>query len=163
MAMWTLALSLIGGVGLISMGTTMSGCDETSSKNSNNGDVSGKDDASGEAFVTCYQDSWREPDLPVMCYKEVPQLDVQDAASTDWMVTCYAPRPPDVEVAPQPDIQVTCYDPIPVDVKQDTSAVTPDVGPTCYLVAIDVQPQQDVEQPEAIQPTCYAPLPPDAQ
>ncbi|MBM4355647.1 MAG: hypothetical protein FJ109_17970 [Deltaproteobacteria bacterium] len=144
MAMWTLALSLMGGIGLISLGATMSGCDKESQPSCYAAvppDTLGQDvKVNPDAQVTCYEPPWDAivaPDVPVLCY---------------------APRPPDTEVTTEPDTPVMCYEPI-LDVKPDGTTVEPEMVQTCYLIAIDALPQ-DADEPD-MQVTCYAPVLPD--
>ncbi len=150
MAMWTLALSLMGGIGLISLGATMSGCELPGTSQ-------------------CYA---AVPPGDLLQEQTVqPDAQADLLPPPDMQVTCYAPRPPDWTEQDvradqkEEDIPVMCYEPI-MDVKPDGNTVEPDgttiqpdLGPTCYLVALDMV-DEGTATPD-VQVTCYAPLPPD--
>jgi hypothetical protein len=145
MAMWTLALSLMGGLGFISLGASMAGCEPPGTSQCY---------AAVPPGDMIAPDSTTQPDGMVTCYEPLVDLIPQP----DNQVMCYAPRPPDIDVNTQPDTQVMCYEPI-IDVKEDATSIQPDMVQTCYLVALDVE-APDTGVPD-VQVTCYAPLPPD--
>jgi hypothetical protein len=167
MALWTLALALMGGTVF-----TVASCD-----------------SSGRDFVMCYKDTAsmdaeqpadtgnpdvpalcyaadveQPPDVPVLCYLPDigPQPDVgtvEDSAVPDVPILCYAPRLPDavvmcyedvsaidtVEDSGQQDVLILCYEPLPPDAVEapdaaenpDSKDETLDIPPMCYFAGSD--------------------------
>jgi len=132
MALWTAALTLLGGGMMI----TAAGCDKEKEE------------------PTCYKPAMEDvldiqgEDGRIFCY--APE-------QPDALIECYAPLPPDIHDAKQPDVQVMCYE-APEDYftnPQDT-VQQPDEMIMCYEPVFDAY-----TPPEDVQVTCYAPLPPD--
>jgi hypothetical protein len=147
MAMWTLVLGLLG---LGAVGAA--GCNPAGGDKDAAADVTSSD-GSGQPEYTCYAAPAEE------------MRTVQDQKG-EMSVECYAALPPDVVEVQGP----TCYADVQEwvetpdvtgnkDASGEDASVLLDMAPTCYLVALDMLPQDAAGQD--MQPMCYDPAMPD--
>ena len=153
LALWTLALSLLGGTVMMT-----SGCEETFKPQVSCYDTvyqpvdlmnedGGPDLQSQELQATCYKqaDTWREPDEASQREPDEASGRAPDESSGRIFDTCYLPPLPDAFVEQPdmqspgdvnaPDVQIMRYEDIPPDVKPqtDSHSVLLDIPPTCYF------------------------------
>jgi hypothetical protein len=169
-ALWTLALGLMGGGALL----TTAACDKGEKEKEEDAqkvpDFQGTcyaapmdyfaqpdekdaravpDSQDEELLIECYapimdvrgNDAAETPEITVTCYKPAPDIVTKDGnVQPDQIIMCYEPV---LDAKPQPDIMITCYDSIPPDVKPQL---------------VDVQEQPDAaDKADMPMPTCYAP------